>query len=74
MEGVHGYESSICKEEDNLKVPCYIHDWMGKKGRNDIESLNMVIERYGLEVRQVICVKREYHSTSNFHTNISQLK
>ena len=28
-------------------------------------------ERYGIEVRQVTCVKRAYRFTSNFHNNNS---
>ena len=46
-----------------------ICDWIGKEGRNNLGSLNMVRKRYGLEVRQVTYSKREFH----FHNDNRQL-
>ena len=39
MEGVHGYEPSIHKKNDNEKLTSYIYDRMDKKGRNDRDSV-----------------------------------
>ena len=57
---------NVHKEKGDNRRASYIYDLMGKKGRNDLESLTWSGKWYGVEVRQATYAKREYHSTITY--------